>query len=66
MITYANRRLEHLRRGIESAARYLYSALGPDIRIDEQNKIVELEEKWFFANLTDTWFSLRGYKIRRN
>lgn len=40
-----------------------WEKLGPDITVDEENKQVIIEPKYFFSNITELVYSLRGYKV---
>jgi len=51
-------------RSLKEIVTDAYHRIGPEIRVDEINKKVNLRDNLFFTHLTRTYYALKGYKIK--
>jgi hypothetical protein len=41
----------------------IYETLGPEVKVDEQNRTFEItKDGFFFTNLTETYYFFKGYR----
>lgn len=43
---------------------YLYHNLGPEIKINEESKTVDLKRGLFFNKATKAYYNLKGYTVK--
>jgi hypothetical protein len=43
----------------------IYRAVGPELEVDKEHKIVEVREKYLLSNIVENYYTLRGYQVKR-
>ena len=51
--------------GLGKVVKKVFKEIAPEIKADKENKIVEIKPKFFFYNITEAYYQLKGYKVRR-
>ena len=50
---------------VGNVVKKVWEEIGPELKVDRDTKQVYLKENLFFSNITEAYYTLKGYSVER-